>query len=259
METLEIAFTQHRGKINRQQQDCLLINGAIHQAPALPITPLTLAAEDVLLAVADGVVSSSAPRRASRTVLEELAKAIQEHPEWRQEGFVSARHLRHVQTRLADQLADNPKTYGAATTIAVAHIRSHRAVVLNVGDSRVYHADREGRWQRLSKDHTVLQGLIDQGKASPDKEYASIYNDLEHMLIADHEEIDFAIHRVVVTLASGDTLVLCTDGVHDVLSEQAMWGMFDPGLDVAEQVKVWRKAVWQAGAGDNLSVIVARD
>ena len=251
METLEIAFTQHRGKINRQQQDCLLINGAIHQAPALPITPLTLAAEDVLLAVADGVVSSSAPRRASRTVLEELAKAIQEHPEWRQEGFVSARHLRHVQTRLADQLADNPKTYGAATTIAVAHIRSHRAVVLNVGDSRVYHVDRMGRWRRLSKDHTVLQGLIDRGEASPDKEYASMYLALEHALCADHEEHDFAIHRVMVTLEPGDRLVLCSDGVHDELGEPAMWGLFEPALEVAEQVRVWRE-----GAGDNLSLIV---
>lgn len=254
---MEIAFTQHRGKINRQQQDCLLVNGAIYQARALPVTTLTLAADDVLLAVADGVASSSAPHRASRTVLEELAKAIQQHPEWRHEGFVSARHLRHAQTRLAGQLADNPKTYGAATTIALAHIRSPRAVVLNVGDSRVYHADREGRWQRLSKDHTVLQGLIDQGKASPDKEYASIYNDLEHVLIADHEDIDFAIHRVVVTLAPDDTLVLCTDGVHDVLGEQAMWGMFDPKLAVAEQVRVWREAVWRAGAGDNLSLVVA--
>jgi protein phosphatase len=152
-------------------------------------------------------------------------------------------------------LADNPKTYGAATTIALAHIRSHRAVVLNVGDSRVYHADWEGRWQRLSKDHTVLQGMIDRSEVSPDKEYASLYDAIEHVLIADYEESDFAIHRVMATLAPGDTLVLCTDGVHDVLGEQAMWGMFDPALDVAGQVRVWRDAVWRAGAWDNFSLI----
>jgi serine/threonine protein phosphatase PrpC len=257
MKTLEIAFTQHRGKLNRQQQDRMLVNDTIHQESALPITTLTLAANDVLLAVADGVATSAVPCRTSRTVLEELAKAVQEHPEWRQEGFVSARHLRHIQTRLADQLADNPKTYGAATTIAVAHIRSNRAVVLNVGDSRVYHADREGHWQRLSKDHTVLQGLIDRGEASPDQEYASLYNAVEHVLIADHEEGDFAIHRVVATLAPGDTLVLCSDGVHDVLGEKAIWGMFDSGLDVAEQVRVWRDAVWKCGAWDNFSVVIA--
>jgi serine/threonine protein phosphatase PrpC len=235
----------------------LLVNGAIHQAKALPITTLTVAADDVLLAVADGVASSAAPRRASRIVLEELAKVIQEHPEWRHEGVVSARHLRHVQTRLADQLADNPKIYGAATTIALAHIRGDRAVVLNVGDSRVYHADQKGQ-RRLSKDHTVLQGMIDRGEASPDREYASLYDAVEHVLIADYEEGNFAIHRVMVTLAPGDTLVLCTDGVHGVLGGKTMWNMYNPTLEVAAQARIWRDAVWMEGAGDNLSLIVAR-
>ena len=136
----------------------------------LPITALTLTVDEVLLAVADGVASSGgnrriAPQQASRIVLEELVKAVREHPEWLQEGFVANRHVRRVQERLSDRLADHLKTYGAATTIAIAHVRGHRAAVLNVGDSRGYHADREGRWRRLSKDHTVLQGMIDRGEA----------------------------------------------------------------------------------------------
>ncbi len=40
---LEIAYTMHQGKICRQQQDCILIDGAIHQVPVLPITALSLA------------------------------------------------------------------------------------------------------------------------------------------------------------------------------------------------------------------------
>ena len=100
-EVLTLAFTMHRGKLNRQQQDCLLVNGVIHQESVLPITSLRLATNDVLFAVADGVASSPAPRRASRTVLEALARVVQERAEWRYEGFVSARHLRQAQAHLA--------------------------------------------------------------------------------------------------------------------------------------------------------------
>jgi len=149
---LTLAYTMHQGKLCRQQQDCLLIDGTIHQDRVLPITAWSLMADEVLLAVADGVASSGgnrriAPQQASRIVLEELVKAVREHLEWLQDGFVAnrhVRHVRHVQAQLSDKLADNPKTYGAASTLAVAHVRSRRAAVLNVGDSRVYQANREG-------------------------------------------------------------------------------------------------------------------
>ena len=217
----------------------------------------------MLLAVADGVASSGgnrriAPQQASRIVLEELVKAVREHPEWLQEGFVANRHVRRVQERLSDRLAGHTTTHGAASTLAVAHIRGQNSAILNVGDSRVYQMNQEGRWRRLSKDHTVLQGMIDRGEASPDAEYASIYGMLEHVLCADPEESDFAIYRVLVTLEPGDTLVLCSDGVHDEIGEERLWELFDPALAVAAQAKVWRDAVWRQGAGDNLSLMVVR-
>ena len=166
--------------------------------------------------------------------------------------------MRQAQARLAEKLADHPKTFGAATTLAVAHVRGQRAAILNVGDSRVYQVSREGRWRRLSKDHTVLQGMIDRGEASPDTEYASIYGMLAHVLSADHEDGDFAIHRVMVTLEPGDTLMLCSDGIHDEIGEEKLWDLFDPLLEVTAQAKVWRDAVWVHGAKDNLSLVVAR-
>ena len=252
----EIAYTMHRGKQNLRQEDCILVNGALHQECVLPIAVLSLATDEALVAVADGVHSSPMPHRASRTVLEELTQAIQEHPEWLQAGFVANRHLRQVQERLSNRLADHPHTFSTASTIAVAHLRGDQAAVLNVGDSRVYQTDREGHWRRLSKDHSVLQGLIDTGQASPDQEYASIYGMLAHVLCADHEASDFDIHRTITTLAPGDRLVLCSDGVHDEIGEETMWSLFDPRLDVAAQTKVWRDAVWRHGAKDNLSLVV---
>ena len=253
----EIAYTMHRGRLSRHQEDCLLIQDQIHQKGSLPIAAQHFAGDEVLLAVADGVHSSPSPHRASRLVLEALVTAVRDHPEWLQDGLVANRHLRQVQERLAEQLADHPQMVGSATTIVVAHLRGEQAAVLNVGDSRAYQVSAAGRWQRLTKDHTVLQGLIDRGLASPEIDYSRIYLALEHVLCADFGSADFAIHRVRVTLEPGDRLVLCSDGVHDEIGEAALWELFDPALDVAAQARVWRDAVWNHGAHDNLSLVMA--
>ena len=253
----EIAYTMHRGRLSRYQEDSLLIQDQIYQKGSLPITAQRCAGDEVLLAVADGVHSSPSPHRASRLVLETLVKAIQEHPEWLQDGLVANWHLRQVQEQLAEQLADHPQTVGSATTIVVAHLRGAQAAVLNVGDSRAYQVSAAGQWRRLTKDHTVLQGLIDRGLASPEIDYSRMYLALEHVLCADFGSADFAIHRVIVTLEPGDWLVLCSDGVHNEIGEAALWGLFDPALDVAAQARAWRDAVWNHGAHDNLSLVVA--
>jgi serine/threonine protein phosphatase PrpC len=93
---LNIAYTMHRGKICRQQQDCLLIGDTVYQRNVLPITVLSLAADDVFFGVADGVAASGgnrriAPQQASRTVLEELVRAVRDYPEWRHDGFLANR------------------------------------------------------------------------------------------------------------------------------------------------------------------------
>lgn len=254
---LEIAYTMHRGRLSRYQEDCLLIQDQVYQKASLPIASQCFAGNEVLLAVADGIHSSPTPHRASRLVLEALVKVIREHPEWLQDGLVANRHLRQVQERLAEQLADHPQTAGSATTMVAAHLRGQQAAVLNVGDSRAYQVNAEGQWRRLTKDHTVLQGLIDQGLASPEIEYSRMYLALEHVLCADFGSADFAIHRVMVTLEPGNRLVLCSDGIHDEIGEVALRALFDPALDVAAQARVWRDAVWQHGAHDNLSLVVA--
>lgn len=262
--TLQIAFTMHRGA-NAAQQDALLVavddpdlpRNGVFQKPDLPVARAASSGDHALLAVADGVAVSPMPNRASKVALEELLAAFNAFPEMRQDGLVSTKVVRYVHGRLCQRLAGHRRTHGAATTLAVVHMSEDRLAVLNVGDSRVYHADATGHWCRLSKDHTVLQGMMDRGEASAGTEYASIYDALEHVLVADAEEGDFAIHRVTAEWRPGDTMVICTDGVHDTLGERDLWRLFDSRLDVAEQTGRWRRAVLKKGAPDNFSLICA--
>ena len=83
---------------------------------------------------------------------------------------------------MCDVLAKG-KTFGSATTFAS----------VSVGDSRVYRISAEGVWEQISRDHTLLNTLIDQGEADSETEYASIYGMLDGCLVADDEETDFPV------------------------------------------------------------------
>ena len=133
-----------------------------------------------------------------------------------------------------------------------------RCTVLSVGDSRAYRIAADGTWKQLTHDHTILNAMIDRGEANPETEYASFYNMLDSCLVADDEETDFRIHYEETPFLAGDSILLCTDGVHDTLGDVQMQRLTEAGLDPGTQVGIWRKAVLAAGAPDNFSMILLR-
>ena len=243
----------HRGK-PVQQQDALLVQGEVRQSKNL--LPVEKEFDDeVLIALADGVAASPNAHLASRFILGELPRVLNEHAQWCQDGLMNGRHLREVHARLCEELARRPQMYGSSSTIVAAQFKGSRAVVLNTGDSRAYLRKCDGSIRQLSQDHTELQRLRDAGTADATIEYASLYGALSDCLIADSEESDFAIHLVTLTLAPGELLVLCTDGVHDVLGDAPWQTMMTQHADPITLAEAARSALLAVDAYDNFSVI----
>jgi serine/threonine protein phosphatase PrpC len=259
MHHIEIAFTQHRGRIARSQQDALLVAQDIVQSVNAPITHCVVSQSEGLCAVADGVAISPTPHLASWAVLESLRIACQTHSELLQEGWIAPRLIRRlIYVDLCLKLAGNSRTHSAATTLAFLQWRDAHFSVVNVGDSRVYRINSDNVWQCLSKDHTYRQSMIERGEISADQSIGQLYNDLEHMLIADEAEDGFAVHWQQGNWAAGETFMLCTDGVHDTLGDAQLAALYDVALPVNEQVSRYRDAVLTAGAPDNFSLMLLR-
>ena len=255
----EIAFTQHRGLVSRQQQDALLVGGDLHQSPNLPARLLVTEGTGGLCALADGVASSPYPQRASRAVLEALRTIDSRQETWLQDGWIGPRLIRrHVHAQLCRQLARDHRTRGAASTLALLQWRGNRCSLVNVGDSRIYRIDRGGRWERLSRDHTYFESMVERGEIARDQSVGQLYHDLEHMLMADEDEDSFAIHWRQVDGAAGDTFLLCTDGLHDTLGEARLAALYRPARPLREQAAAYLEAVLHAGAPDNVSLILVR-
>lgn len=247
---IELAITQHCGR-NPGQQDALWDGVQVFQQRDLPTASRSVANEDRwAIAVADGVASSPMAQRASRVVLESLAAEMSSGADF------DVRTIRRVHGRLCDALAKG-KTFGSSTTLAAMECQHSQCKVLSIGDSRVYRISAAGEWQTLTRDHTVLNAMIDRGEADAHTEYASFYGMLEHCLVADDEELDFPVHRSVTRLQPGDAVLLCTDGVHDTLGDARLRMLTTYPLNPISQVETWRKAVLKAGAPDNFSMVLA--
>ncbi|WP_295413047.1 protein phosphatase 2C domain-containing protein [uncultured Thiodictyon sp.] len=256
---INFAFTQNAGRIVRDQQDALLVAGHLYQRTDLPVHRVVGEAAGGYCAVADGVASSPSPQRASRAVLEALRGLDAGQEALLQDGWIGPRLIRrHVHAHLCRQLARDRRTRSSASTLALLQWRAGRFSVLNVGDSRVYRVDLDGRWQRLSRDHTYFESMVERGEIARDQSVGQLYHDLEHMLTADAQEDDFAMHWRQGEWAPGDTFLLCTDGLHDTLGETRLEAIYRPERPVDEQAALYREAVLDAGAPDNVSLILAR-
>jgi serine/threonine protein phosphatase PrpC len=144
--------------------------------------------------------------------------------------------------------------HGMGTTVVAALVvDSKRAVIAHVGDSRCYLL-RHGRLQSLTRDHTIVEELVDRGLLPAEEAERHPYkNVLSRNLGA---KIDTRVDVVELDLQAGDRLLLCSDGLYGYASTEAiqyLLGSGDPPEQVARDLI---DLALRGGGGDNVSTIV---
>jgi protein phosphatase len=144
--------------------------------------------------------------------------------------------------------------HGMGTTcVACLVIENKRAIVGHVGDSRAYLL-RGGRLQTLTRDHTIVEELVDRGLLSAEEAERHPYkNVLSRNLGAKPET---RVDLVEVELKPGDRLLMCSDGLYGYASSEAIQYLLGSG-DAPDQVaRDLIDLALRGGGGDNVSTIV---
>lgn len=122
------------------------------------------------------------------------------------------RAIQSANTLIFDRYADAERRSG--TTIVAALLVDDRLEIFWAGDSRAYRL-RGGTWQQLTRDHSVVQQMVDAGTIPPSA--ASNHpkaNVITRALGVDREVV---IDRLAMTLVTGDIIMLCSDGISRTL------------------------------------------
>jgi PPM family protein phosphatase len=149
----------------------------------------------------------------------------------------------------------DPGLAGMGTTLtAVALSNEGDYVVANVGDSRTYLL-REGRLQRLTRDDSFVQDLIDRGALSEDEARAHPRRSIVLDVLNGDERP--ASRLRTVRARAGDRLLLCSDGVTDYLTDAEVAAILRPELDPRGASRRIVAEALAAGSRDNVTAVVA--
>jgi protein phosphatase len=149
----------------------------------------------------------------------------------------------------------HPEEQGLGATVTVAMIVGEVLTIAHVGDSRCYLLSGD-RFEQLTEDHSLVQRMINDGNLSRSEARIHPYRNVIYRSIGTDEQIEIDIIRR--RMASGDTIMLCSDGLNGMLSDDQIRDTLIVNPDTTNAAKELVVAANAAGGEDNTSVIVVR-
>jgi PPM family protein phosphatase len=221
-----------------------------------------------LVALADGMGGYQAGEVASKIAIDVLTQEITESKLTEKDiakidpdtgTSVAMRRLRSAiekaNNRICSVSREREDLDGMGTTIVAACFYDGRVGIAHVGDSRCYRW-RDGVFEQLTRDHSLVQEQIDKGiltenqaNASPQKNLITRALGIDALAQADTQEF---------RTRTGDIYLLCSDGLSDMVEHSTMQAELERSDILDTVVKRLVDAANAAGGRDNISVILVR-
>ena len=240
-------------RINNEDNFC--VNDRYMPAPAQRTFSLSANLAEGVIAVCDGMGGESYGEYASltgvKTIAENYSSLLCDDDLERKE-----RADRLIRSINADICAEMQKRKaGIGSTVVLACVKNDCVDVFNVGDSRAY-LFRKGKLKQLSKDHTVARQKIDMGVMTEEKAARSQerHQLTQHLGVNEEEMLIEAYHSQEV-LVPGDMLLLCSDGLTDMVSNEEISLLCRGAKDAAALASALIDQALENGGKDNVTVI----
>lgn len=267
---VDIFGATDRGKVRTENQDQFLVASLhkllrVYQSSIPPddITPLITESRGYLFVVADGVGGRPDGQVASGTAIRTVAHYVTHlmdlyrrlDPD-RETAFLA--ELERSVLRSHDVLvAEGQREYGGrggATTLTMVCVLWPRAYLVQVGDSRCYRL-RAGALERMSREQTLAQRLVDQGSLT---EAQASRSPLKHLLASALGGREATPMTLATDCQWEDVMLLCSDGLTKHVSEDEIRETL-AGMRSAEQAcRDLVRLTLERGAEDNVTVVIGR-
>ncbi len=208
-----------------------------------------------ILAVADGLGGHAAGEIASSLAIRTISELERSSLTERNAETVVVETFLTINQSLAQRIKKKSELRGMGTTLTALFLGKEKLFLAHLGDSRAYLL-RDGKISQLTKDHTVVQELLDQGRISPDEVDGHPQRSFitKALMGADqHERPDF--HEI--EHVAGDIFLLCSDGLVGVVEEKKIIKSIATHGVTEQTLNELKDLAYKKGAPDNLTIIVA--
>lgn len=200
--------------------------------------------------VADGMGGHAGGEIASNAVVEAVARSLNQGHELLEAIHQADQHIREL-------TLNGEGKPGMGSTVVLARFDDTSYELAWVGDSRAYSWD--GDLRMLTRDHTYVQGLVDSGAISEEEARGHPgRNMLQRALIANGDTEQAEADWVTGTLKPGSTLLFCSDGLTDEVSEDEIAKTLEQAADPQDAADRLVEQAVKAGGRDNVSVVVVQ-
>ena len=217
-----------------------------------------------LYLVADGMGGHAAGEKASALVIDSIESFVLNTCKWffhlkgDEANEVLAEFqtaLRQADARVLAEAERNPHLSGMGSTLTMAYSLDSDLFVAHVGDSRCY-LYRADHLHRLTRDHTMVEEMVRHGYLEPSE---AAHHHLRHVITnaigGNTPGVQVEVHKV--DLEPGDRLLLCSDGLTEMVPDADIAAVLGTGADLPTVCEQLIGRANDAGGKDNITVILA--
>jgi serine/threonine protein phosphatase PrpC len=243
---LEGAMLSDAGRMRASNEDCA--------AYVLPRPDDPADRRCALVVVADGMGGHAAGEVASRLACETVVRVLSQ-------GDAGPRPLLREALGTANaailaRSATDPGLHGLGTTLTALVVRDGKAWLGHVGDSRAYLL-RDDCLRQLSDDHSLVGEMVRRGELSSAAARAHPERHVIVKALGTRPDLEPTIWRAGLALAAGDVLLVCSDGLTDLVPDEAITASLRRH-EPLDACRALLRAALAAGGHDNVTVGVFR-
>ena len=213
-----------------------------------------------LFIVADGMGGHADGQEASRLAIQNMTPVVLRNLVMSNEisELLLVEILKHgvQQANQAIWRRNHEMNSDMGTTLTAALIIGDNAYVVNVGDSRTYLYRQTRGLLQITRDHSLVARLVANGVITPDEMYTHPSRNLVERGLGDKQYVE--VDHFIVELCKGDWLLLCSDGLWEMVRDMELAQIMSSGNAPEEISDLLVQAALDGGGMDNVSVIVAR-
>ena len=229
------------GKLRANNEDAFYVN---NEGPG----PLSN-----LFVLADGMGGHNAGEIASKQAISSFCDFITKNTGFMYKQDFLAEALAFANTKVHTDAQSNPQLSGMGTTFSACTISENNLYYAHVGDSRIYIV-KDGEIKQLTKDHSLVADLVTEGLIS--EEEAKNHPDKNVLMRAVGTDLQVIIDKGYYPLNGVDYVLLCSDGLTDMISDQKILDILQEGAEIPDKIDLLITAALEAGGVDNISAIV---